>query len=176
MSQSSANLSGFRSTVYIGLGSNMHDPIRQIQLAYQALDDLNDTSLIKVSSFYATAPVGYVEQAEFINAAVELSTTLSPQDLLRALLEIEVRHDRVREIKNGPRTLDLDILLFNEWRLDDPNLAVPHPRAHKRAFVLHPLHEIAPDLYIPGEGFVKDLLLNVQDQVIRRLQDRSSDK
>jgi 2-amino-4-hydroxy-6-hydroxymethyldihydropteridine diphosphokinase len=176
MSQSASNLTGFRSTVYIGLGSNMHDPIQQIQLAYQEIDDINSTSLIKVSSFYATAPVGYVEQQDFINAAIEVSTTLSPQELMQALLEIEARHERVREIKNGPRTLDLDILLFNEWRLDEPAIAIPHPRAHKRAFVLYPLHEIAPDLYIPGEGFVKDLLLGVSDQAIRQLQDGPAGK
>lgn len=176
MSQSATNLTGFRSTVYIGLGSNMHDPIQQIQLAYQEIDDLNNTSLIKVSSFYRTAPVGYVDQPEFINAVIEISTTLSPQELLQSLLAIEARHDRVREIKDGPRTLDLDILLFNEWRLDEPNLAIPHPRAHKRAFVLYPLFEIAPDLYIPGEGYVKDFMLTVKDQTIRQLQDGPSNK
>jgi 2-amino-4-hydroxy-6-hydroxymethyldihydropteridine diphosphokinase len=176
MSQSGSNLTGFLSTVYIGLGSNMHDPIQQIQLAYQEIDDLNNTSLIKVSSFYATAPVGYVEQPEFINAVIEINTTLSPQELLQSLLDIEARHERVREIKDGPRTLDLDILLFNEWRLDEPNLAIPHPRAHKRAFVLHPLFEIAPNLYIPGEGYVKDFMLTVKDQVTRQLQDGPSNK
>ncbi len=176
MSQSDSNLTSFRSTVYIGLGSNMHDPIQQIQQAYQEIDDINNTSLIKVSSFYATAPVGYVEQQEFINAVIEISTTLSPQELMQALLEIEARHNRVREIKNGPRTLDLDILLFNEWRIDEPNLATPHPRAHKRAFVLHPLLEIAPDSYIPGVGFVKDFIDSVSDQVIRKLQDGPSEK
>lgn len=174
MTQTSMNLSGFRSTAFIGLGSNIDDPIGHIQHAFQEIDEIPDTALVSVSSLYETAPIGYDNQPAFINAVVKAETSLSPQALMQKMLEIELQHRRQRgegAEKNGPRTLDLDILLFNEWRIDEPLITVPHPRAHERAFVLIPLLEIAPDLYIPGVGYARDLLPAVLGQQIRRLED-----
>ncbi len=156
MSFSATNISAFHSTAYVGLGSNLEQPILQIKRALQELDEIPETELIRVSSFYQTAPVGLLDQPLFINAVAEIATTLAPQALLAHLMAIEAAHARARLLKNGPRTLDLDILIFNEWRINEVNLITPHPRMHERAFVLIPLLEIAPDIYIPGKGYAKD--------------------
>jgi 2-amino-4-hydroxy-6-hydroxymethyldihydropteridine diphosphokinase len=118
---------------------------------------LPNTRLDAVSSLYRSAPVGHVDQPDFINAVAAIATTLSPRALLEALLEIEVRYGRVRDFPNAPRTLDLDIILYGDAELDEPGLAIPHPRMHERAFVLIPLSEIAPDATIPGRGPLRDL-------------------
>ncbi len=175
MTSRTGNLTGFRSTVFIGLGSNLDNPVAQVQQAMLEVDEIADSALVKISSFYESAPVvdhdGNRDQPAYINAVAELTTTLSPQELMQALLAIESRHQRVRSEKSAPRTLDLDILIFNEWRIDSPELTTPHPRAHERAFVLHPLIEIAPDVYIPGKGYARDFLAGVAGQAIRRLHD-----
>jgi 2-amino-4-hydroxy-6-hydroxymethyldihydropteridine diphosphokinase len=171
MTHSTDNLTGFRSQAFIGLGSNIDDPISHIQHAFQEIDEIADTSLVAISSLFETAPIGYDHQPAFINAVAKVETLLSPQALMKKLLDIELQHHRKRLEKNGPRTLDLDILLFNEWRIEEPMITVPHPRAHARAFVLIPLLEIAPDLYIPGIGYARDLLPQVVNQKIRRLED-----
>lgn len=158
MSSSAANITAFHSTVYVGLGSNLEQPILQIKRALQELDEILEAELICVSSFYQTAPVGILDQPSFINVVAEMTTTLAPQALLAHFMGIEAAHARARLKKNGPRTLDLDILIFNEWRINDVSLVIPHPRMHERAFVLIPLLEIAPDVYIPGMGFAKDWL------------------
>ncbi len=171
------NLSGFRSTVFIGLGSNMENPIQQVQRALREIDEIAECKLVSISSLYESAPIVVendgraTSQPAYINAVAKVATTLSPQHLLQCLLDIEARHHRIRIKKNGPRTLDLDILIFNEWRIDSPELTTPHPRLHERAFVLHPLIELAPDLYIPGKGFARDFLPGVVEQHIRVLQD-----
>ncbi len=152
MTFSATNLTGFRSTVFVGLGANLNDPVRQLHTAIREIDEIPEAALAKISSFYQTAPVGIVDQPPFVNAVVCVHTTLSPHDLLRHLEAIETSHGRVRAEKNGPRTLDLDILIFNEWRINDTKLVTPHPRMHERAFVLVPLLEIAPEVYIPGKG------------------------
>lgn len=169
--QTTMNLSGFRSIAYIGVGSNLEDPIRQVQNAFAEIDEIADTALLRVSSLYESAPIGYCAQGAFINAAVKVETTLSPQDLMTALLDVETRHHRVRQRKNGPRTLDLDILVFNDWRINTETLVVPHPRAQERAFVVLPLLELTPDLYIPGAGFARDFLPAVAGQQIEKLMD-----
>lgn len=166
--QSNKALTALSSRAMIGLGSNMGHPVRQIQDALNKIAVLPNCSLTKTSAMYQSAPVGGVEQANFINAVAEVETTLTPRELMAGLLDIERQHDRVRSSRNGPRTLDLDILLFNDWRINEPDLVVPHPRAHERAFVLLPLVEIAPDISIPGAGSVKALLPTVSEQSVER--------
>jgi 2-amino-4-hydroxy-6-hydroxymethyldihydropteridine diphosphokinase len=139
-------------TVFVGLGSNLQQPIVQLQQAIRELSALPASGVLKVSSFYETAPVGIVDQPMFINAVAMLQTELEPHLFLQCLLAIEAGHARVRGPRNGPRTLDLDILLFAGLRIDEAHLVVPHPRMHERAFVLIPLLEIAPEVDIPGKG------------------------
>ncbi|HTH67189.1 MAG TPA: 2-amino-4-hydroxy-6-hydroxymethyldihydropteridine diphosphokinase [Rhodanobacter sp.] len=143
---------------YVALGSNLGDPRRQLLDAMDALSNLPDTRLLQRSRLYRTPPWGVLEQPPFINAAVELDTALSPHALLDAMLAIEQRAGRVRAERNGPRTLDLDLLHVDGVQLDDPQLTLPHPRMAERAFVLLPLHDIAPTLRLPGQATVAELL------------------
>ncbi len=143
---------------YVALGSNLGDPRQQLLDAMDALSNLPDTRLLQRSRLYRTPPWGMLEQPPFINAAVELDTALSPHALLDALLAIEQRAGRVRAGRNGPRTLDLDLLHVDGVRLADPQLTLPHPRMSERAFVLLPLHDIAPTLRLPGQATVAELL------------------
>jgi 2-amino-4-hydroxy-6-hydroxymethyldihydropteridine diphosphokinase len=154
---------------YVGLGSNLEDPVRQVQRGFEELAQLPGTHLLKHSSFYRTAPVGKADQPDFVNAVALLETTLAPDDLLGHLLAIEARHGRVRAERNGPRTLDLDLLLFGERIVRAPGLEVPHPRMHERAFVLLPVAEVSPEAVIPGRGRVADLLASVADQRVTRI-------
>lgn len=149
---------------YIALGSNLADPVSQLGAAFDALGQLPQTRLVARSSLWRSAPVGYVDQPDFVNAVATVETALEAEDLLTHLLDIERRHGRVREFQNAPRTLDLDIALFGDDRVDTPALTVPHPRMHQRAFVLLPLNELAPDIVIPGHGPLRDLLSAVADQ------------
>lgn len=143
---------------YVALGSNLGDPRQQVLDAMDALANLPDTRLLQRSRLYRTPPWGVREQPPFINAAVELDTALSPHALLDALLAIEQRAGRVRGERNGPRTLDLDLLHVDGVQLDDPQLTLPHPRMAERAFVLLPLHDIAPTLRLSGQATVAELL------------------
>ena len=156
-------------TAYIALGANLGDPATTVRAAFGALANLPDSRLRHSSSLYRTAPVGITEQPEFINAVAELETGLAPEALLDALLDIEQRFGRVRAERNGPRTLDLDLLLYDDHVVDLPRLTLPHPRLHLRAFVLLPLAEIAPALAIPGRGTVAAWLPAVANQGIVRL-------
>ena len=142
---------------WVGLGSNLAAPRKQLESALAGLAALPATRVLRVSSFYRTAPVGYAGQPDFINAVAAIETGLAPRALLEALLDIERRHGRIRTIANGPRTLDLDLLLHGDQRIDEPGLTLPHPRMHERAFVMVPLAEIAPELAIPGRGVAADL-------------------
>lgn len=151
---------------FIGLGSNLKSPERQLLGAFDALDAAPGIRLTKRSSLYRTAPVGYANQPDFLNAVAEIQTRLSPLELLDALLAIERRHGRVREFPNAPRTLDLDILMYGDLQFSTGQLTVPHPRAHLRAFVLMPLIEIAPDCVLPGQGPVRTLLDQVRAQEV----------
>ena len=146
---------------YIALGSNLQQPRRQLQAGFAALARLPDTQLIAQSSLYRSAPVGYLNQPDFVNAVAAIRTALTPRALLEALLAIEREHGRVREFANAPRTLDLDIVLYGERVIREPGLTVPHPRMHERAFVLVPLAQIAPGVQVPGRGRVCDLLQNL---------------
>jgi len=154
---------------YIALGSNLEDPIRQIQSAYEKIAELPDTHLLQRSSLYKSEPVGSLNQPDYINAVAKIDTILTPFELLEALLSIELQHDRVREYRNSPRTLDLDILLYDKLQLHDDKLIIPHPRMSQRAFVLCPLFEIAPECHIPGHGKIDQLIAACSNQVIERL-------
>lgn len=155
---------------FIGLGSNLEDPHRQLQHAFSDIERLPDTQLIARSSRYRSAPLGLLNQPDFINAVAKIATRLKPYDLLKALLDIEHQHGRKRTVRNAPRTLDLDVLLYDDEQLHEHGLTIPHPQMHLRAFVLHPLLEIAPDANIPGRGRAKELLSACQDQVLEKLQ------
>jgi 2-amino-4-hydroxy-6-hydroxymethyldihydropteridine diphosphokinase len=143
---------------YVALGSNLGNPQQQLVGAMDALANLPDTRLLQRSQLYRTPPWGVLQQPSFVNAAVELDTGLSPHALLDALLTIEQRAGRVRAERNGPRTLDLDLLHVDGVRLDDARLTLPHPRMAERAFVLLPLHDIAPMLSLPGQVTVAEQL------------------
>jgi 2-amino-4-hydroxy-6-hydroxymethyldihydropteridine diphosphokinase len=143
---------------YVALGSNLGNPSQQLLDAIAALATLPKTRVLQRSPFYRTPPWGVLEQPPFINAAVQLDTALSAHALLDALLEIETRAGRARAERNGPRTLDLDLLHVEGVELDDPRLILPHPRMAERAFVLLPLHDIAPMLWLPGHGTVAERL------------------
>jgi len=145
--------------VYIGLGSNLATPIEQLRSALAALAALPQTDLIAQSSFYSSDPLGPADQPRYVNAVAALDTELSPLALLDALQTIELEQGRTRKAERwGPRTLDLDILLFGERLLDEPRLTVPHYHMHARAFVLYPLAEIAPDLKLPDGRALAELL------------------
>jgi len=136
----------------IALGSNLEDPEAQVRRGFDEIAALPETRLLVRSPLHRTAPVGYRDQPDFVNACALVETSLAPRALLDGLLAIERRHGRVREIPNGPRTLDLDIILYGDRVIHEPGLTVPHPRAHERAFVLEPLVEVWPDAVIPGKG------------------------
>lgn len=142
----------------VALGSNLDDPEAQVRRAFDEIAALPDTAVLAKSQLFRTAPVGIVNQPMFINACALVETALAPRALLDQLMEIERRHRRVREVQNGPRTLDLDIVLYGNETIDEPGLTIPHPRAHTRAFVLEPLVEVWPDAVIAGKGSAKELL------------------
>lgn len=134
---------------YISLGSNIGNRLLFLQQAVQSLQDAKDVKVCRVSSVYETDPVGYVDQDAFLNIVVELETSFPPHELLKKCNEIEAELGRTREIHWGPRTVDLDILLYNEEDMKTENLIIPHPRMTERGFVLIPLVEINPDLRDP---------------------------
>ncbi len=156
---------------FIGLGSNLDDPRQQVLAAFHELDTLPDTHLAARSSLYRSAPLGFAEQPDFINAVAEIRTRLSPRELLQALLGIEHRRGRLRTFSNAPRVLDLDMLLYDGQVMHEDGLTVPHPRIRERAFVLRPLLEIAPDCLIPGCGLAADFLPGCTDQQLERLEE-----
>ena len=157
------------SQAFIGLGANLGDPARQIRAALAALERIAGTRLVRRSSLYRSAPVGYAHQPDFINAVAEIDTALDPRALLGALLAIEASQGRARTFANAPRTLDLDLLLYEQRVIDEPGLRLPHPRMHARAFVLAPLAEIAPQAAVPGLGTAAQLLAACAGQVVEKL-------
>jgi len=142
----------------VALGSNLEDPEAQVKRGFEELAALPKTSLVAKSRLFRTAPVGYVDQPDFVNACAVIETGLTPRELLGELLAVEKRHGRVRTVRNGPRTLDLDIVLYGDQVIDEPGLTVPHPRAHERMFVLNPLYDAWPEAVIPGRGPVRGFL------------------
>ena len=153
---------------YVGIGSNLHNPLQQVQQALQELQELPHTELKKVSRLYQSAAIG-PEQDDFINAAALLDTNLQPLQLLDALQTIEQVHQRERIQHWGPRTLDLDILLYADDIIASERLTVPHAFLTRRAFVLLPLLDINPDLQLPDGSYIKDYLAACADQVIQPL-------
>ncbi|WP_177410193.1 2-amino-4-hydroxy-6-hydroxymethyldihydropteridine diphosphokinase [Pseudomonas sp. LFM046] len=158
--------------VYIGLGSNLAEPVAQLRGALAALGELPQTRLAAVSSLYASDPLGPPDQPRYVNAVAALDTQLAPLQLLDALQAIELAQGRVRKDERwGPRTLDLDILLFGQHRIDEPRLQVPHYHMHARAFVLYPLAEIASDLQLPDGRLLQVLLEACPFEGLERLPD-----
>jgi 2-amino-4-hydroxy-6-hydroxymethyldihydropteridine diphosphokinase len=131
-------------TAFIALGSNLDNPHQQVLLAMEKINNIPTCRVIKRSSLYETAPVGYIDQPNFINAVIKIETELSPLDLLHALQQIEMDQGRIRTIKNGPRTIDCDLILYSNINLESEELILPHPRMLERDFVLQPLAEIEP--------------------------------
>ncbi len=159
------------SIAYIGIGSNLAEPQSQVQLAIEELGDLPQSICRRYSSLYRSAPlileeaadksaqnVDTQDQPDYINAVAELETGLSPLGLLHELQHLEALHNRIRAERWAPRTLDLDILLYDDRIIESPELTVPHPGLYERNFVLYPLAEIVPDLDIPGAGQLSELL------------------
>ena len=156
--------------VFVGVGSNLAQPIQQVNSAIEALKQITDTELVAVSSLYLSRPMGPQDQPDYINAVACLRTSLEPLSLLDALQGIEHDHGRKRDGQRwGARTLDLDILLFGEKILNLPRLMVPHPGLHERAFVLYPLSEIKPDLHIPGRGPLSTLLAACPEDGLKKI-------
>lgn len=165
-----------QAIVYLGLGSNLEQPIEQLRTALRALAALPDGRLLACSALYRTAPVGPADQPDYINAAACLRTRLPPLELLQALQRIEQAQGRRRDgTRWGPRTLDLDVLLYDDRRIALQGLRIPHPEMGRRAFVLIPLAEIAPaDLHIPGQGSLRALLARCDPSGVERLADEAA--
>lgn len=157
------------TSAFVGLGANLDDPGAHLARAFDELARLPQTSLSARSSFWRSAPVGFADQPEFVNAVAELETGLAAEALLAALQGIELAHGRQRSFANAPRTLDLDLLLYGDEVHATSRLALPHPRMHERAFVLEPLLEIAPEAVIPGHGSARACLAAVAGQARERI-------
>ena len=158
------------SKACIALGANIGEPLRQIEAGFTALAALPATRLLARSSLYRSAPVGYADQPDFINAVAIIETSLAPHVLLDALLNVERVNGRVREFPNAPRTLDLDIVLYGDSVVHDPGLTIPHARMLERAFVMVPLAEVAPEMRVPGHGTVRELAARVDADSVAQLQ------
>ena len=153
---------------YIGIGANLGDASANVDDAVARLAALDGCRVLAVSSKYSSAPIDSSGD-DYVNAVACIDTPLDASALLAALHTIELAHGRERPYRNAPRTLDLDIVLYDDQRIDLPALQVPHPRMHERAFVLLPLLEIAPHIVVPGHGGASDLLHGVKDQVIYKM-------
>ena len=154
---------------FVGIGANLDNPEAGVRRAIDALAALPLTRMIRASSLYRTAPVGYLDQPDFVNAVAELETGLAPEGLLRQLLSIEQDFGRVRSVRNAPRTLDLDLLLYGNRQMRSAQLTLPHPRMSERAFVLVPMAEIAPDVAVGALGTVAALLDAVCTEGVERI-------
>ena len=151
-------------TAFVGIGSNLGEPERQIAAALDRLAAEDGIELVAVSALRETEPVGYLDQPNFLNGAARIETELPAPELLKRLLAIESRLGRTRGQgpRFGPRTIDLDLLVYGDQRIDEPGLTVPHPRLAERRFALEPLAELAPALEIPGLGPVQALLAELE--------------
>jgi len=158
---------------YVGIGSNLGNPLVQVSEALAALAILPQTRCVIQSPWYRSEPLGPPGQPYYINAVAGLETSLAPLVLLSALQAIENTHGRQRTLRWGARTLDLDMLLYGDLVQDDPHLTIPHPRLHERAFVLYPLLDIAPDLRIPGLGDLETLVRLCPPLGLERLEEAS---
>jgi 2-amino-4-hydroxy-6-hydroxymethyldihydropteridine diphosphokinase len=160
---------------YVALGSNLADPRRQLESAFNALAAIAGARLMARSSPWRSTPMGPQDQPDFVNAVAGLVTTLAPRELLDALQAIERRMGRIEpEVRWGARLIDLDLLLVGDLEIDEPSLRLPHAGLHQRNFVLYPLAEIAPELWVPGHGRVQSLLQRIPDEGVLRLAARGS--
>ncbi len=153
------------SRAYIGLGSNMGDPVSNLERALKMIDDMEGIRITAVSGLYETEPVGYEDQAWFHNCVAQVETVLAPEELLHTLQELENELGRVRNIRWGPRVIDLDILLYDRLNINTEQLVIPHPRMAERAFVMVPLAEIAPEAEFPDgrtAAQVREVLDNIK--------------
>ena len=150
------------ATAFIGIGSNLGDRETHLRRALDLLAAEDGIEVVAVSGLRETEPVGPVEQGPFLNGAVQVSTDLPPQQLLARLLDVEQRLGRVRDVRFGPRTIDLDLLVYGDETADEPGLTLPHPRLHERRFALEPLAELDPSLVVPGRGPVSALLSELE--------------
>jgi 2-amino-4-hydroxy-6-hydroxymethyldihydropteridine diphosphokinase len=157
------------TVAFVGIGSNLEEPRRQVETALEELERIRSTRLLKKSSLYRSAPIGHADQPPFVNAVAALETSLAAPELLAELKHIEMGHGRERSFRNAPRTLDLDLLLHGDVKLDTVDLTLPHPRMQERAFVLRPLLEIAPDTSIPGRGPAAAFMPGCADQTVERM-------
>jgi 2-amino-4-hydroxy-6-hydroxymethyldihydropteridine diphosphokinase len=164
------------SIAYISFGSNLGDRIDMIVRALKCVNRSESILIKSVSHLYETEPIGYAAQSDFLNGVAELSTPLTPLELLATLQDIERTLGRTRDVRWGPRCIDLDILLFNDVIMDQKKLTIPHPEMHKRKFVLAPLADMAPDVNIPGtRKTVTRMLHDTVDQSLVRLYKKSAD-
>jgi 2-amino-4-hydroxy-6-hydroxymethyldihydropteridine diphosphokinase len=154
---------------YIAIGSNLLNPLDQVITAFDEIGRMPRSVLIKKSSCYSSLPSGYKDQPDYINAVVLIETELSPYELLSELQTIEHLHKRERSFPNAPRTLDLDILLFGDIRLNSPELTIPHPRMHERAFVIFPLQEIDGNISIPLIGDIAKIAKELDPKIVKRI-------
>lgn len=154
-----------KNQVFLGLGSNIENRKEYLEKAIKILEDNPDISITAISLVYETVPFGNVEQTSFLNMVIRIETLLNPDELLNATMAIEEALDRVRTIRWGPRTIDIDILLYGNEVINTDNLIVPHPGIRFRAFVLVPLLELAPDIRLPSGELVKDFLEKVSMDV-----------
>jgi len=155
---------------FIGLGSNLDNPVQHINTAQQAIAELPEVEAIAFSPLYTSTPVGPQDQPDYINAVMQINTRLTAMQLLTKLQQIENQHGRIRTERWGARTLDLDVLLFDQKTIDQPELKIPHPEMPNRAFVLYPLADIAGgDLQIPGYGVLRDLLASCPPLGLQRI-------
>jgi len=160
-------------TVYLGLGSNQSDPINQIKNATDLIEKIETSKIIKKSSLYESLPVGYLDQPNFINQVISLQTSLSPAELFERFQQIEFQLKRVKKIVNGPRTIDIDILLFNQEIILTKDLTIPHPRMLDRAFVMIPLLEIEPNILVPKISNLKEILGKLDKKTLTKINDQS---
>jgi 2-amino-4-hydroxy-6-hydroxymethyldihydropteridine diphosphokinase len=150
------------ATAFVGIGSNLGDRETNLRQALELLAAEDGIEVVAVSRLRETEPVGPVAQGPFLNGAVQVTTDLPPQELLKRLLDVEQRLGRVRAERFGPRTIDLDLLVYGDEVVDEPGLTLPHPRLHERRFALEPLAELAPSLEVPGRGPVSSLLAELE--------------
>jgi len=162
-------MTNFQHTAFIAFGSNLKDPQSQVEKAIQAIKNAPNILLIQASSLYKTAPVGYDNQDDFINAVAEIKTDLTPIKLLRKLLEIEHTFGRERPFPNAPRVLDLDLLLYEDVTMNSAEISLPHPRMHERGFVMIPLAEIAPNIQIGQYGHADELAAKCDNQGVIKI-------
>jgi 2-amino-4-hydroxy-6-hydroxymethyldihydropteridine diphosphokinase len=160
-------------TVYLGLGSNQSDPINQIKNATELIEKIETSKITKKSSLYESLPVGYLDQPNFINQVISLQTSLSPAELFERFQQIEFQLKRVKKIVNGPRTIDIDILLFNQEIILTNDLTIPHPRMLDRAFVMIPLLEIEPNILVPKISNLKEILGKLDKKTLTKIDDQS---